>query len=92
MNACPYNNEVDCEKAACEGCGWYPPVTEARIKSLVGKRYKVPFTGYCEVYAKSEEDAIEKASNDDMFFVHYEFTEATCLEKEDEDELDRQSP
>ena len=92
MNVCPYNHEVDCDTATCESCGWYPPVTEARIKAFVGKRYKVPFTGYCEVWAKSEEDAVEKASNDEMFFVRYEFAEATCLEKEEENELDRQSP
>ena len=89
FNTCPHNKEVDCEIAVCERCGWNPSVTQARIQSFLGKRYKVPFTGYCEVYAKSEEEAVEMAGNDEMFFVHYEFGEATCLEKEDENELDR---
>ena len=50
------------------------------------KKYTIPFTGYCEVWAKSEKEALNKADNDDMFFLHYDFGNPIC--EEDENELD----
>ena len=47
--------------------------------------YKVPFTGYCEVWATSPEEAVEKADNEQAFFAHYDFGEPICLEKEGND-------
>lgn len=50
------------------------------------KKYTIPFTGYCEVWAESPEEALHKADNDKLFFLQYHFGEPTC--KEDENELD----
>ena len=87
---CPYNHEVDCESMTCERCGWYPPVAEKRKEEIMKLRlYKVPFTGYCEVWAKSPEEASEKAENiEQQFFADYDYGEPICKEKEEEDELD----
>ena len=86
---CPHNDQVDCDAAKCERCGWYPPVAEERKKELMAlKLYKIPFTGYCEVWAKSPEEAAKMADNDDMFFIRYDFDDPICLSKEDENELD----
>ncbi len=53
------------------------------------KRYKVPFTGYCEVYARSPEEAADMAEDiEKQFFAHYDYGDPICLEKEEEDELD----
>lgn len=99
VNTCIYNEEVDCDDAKCAHCGWNPDVSAKRIKAyeiaqaqarFLGKTlYKIPFTGYCEVWATSPEEAINSASNEDMFFVHYEFQEPTCSMKEENDELER---
>jgi hypothetical protein len=52
--------------------------------------YKVPFTGYCEVFANSPEEAAKKAEDiPQQFFAHYDYGDPECLEKEEEDELDR---
>ena len=86
---CPYNREVDCSCANCEHCGWYPPVIKKRKKEIMDlKLYKVPFTGYCEVWAKSPEEATDKADNNEMFFAQYDFSDPICLSKEDENEVD----
>jgi hypothetical protein len=87
---CPHNIEVDCEVANCERCGWYPPVAEERKKEIMNlKLYRVPFTGYCEVWAKSPEEATDKADTvEQQFFAHYDYSNPICLEKEDENELD----
>lgn len=86
---CPHNIEVDCNEAICERCGWYPPVAEERKKEIMNiKLYRVPFTGYCEVWAKSAEEATSKADNDEMFFVNYNFADPICLAKEEEDAMD----
>ena len=90
---CPHNYEVDCEASRCDSCGWNPVVAKARLEKAVknmtdSKLYKVPFTGYCEVWANSLEEAVDKADDDEMFFVHYDFGDPECLEKEEEDELD----
>ena len=54
---------------------------------MIGKKFTIPFKGYCEVWAEDPEKAALKAENDEMFFVHYEFGEPIC-EEEDENELD----
>ena len=53
------------------------------------KKYTIAFTGYCEVWAKTEEDALDKADDGDMFFVHYNFDTPVCDGEEDGYELDR---
>lgn len=83
---CPYNDGVDCSRKKCDSCGWNPDVSNERRAAVVGKKFTIPFKGYCEVWADSPEAAMKMAENDDMFFVHYEFGEAIC--EEDEDELD----
>lgn len=89
---CLYNKEVDCDSAKCDKCGWNPVVAARRIKNYMedrmpdSKLYKIPFTGYCEVWGETPEEAAEKAEDDELFFVHYEFGDPVC--KEDEDELD----
>ena len=94
---CPYNDGVACEKANCESCGWNPKVAKARSEAIKrGKKimskeklYKVPFTGYCEVWAESPEEAVDKADAGEMFFLHYdEYGDPVCLGKEAEDEVD----
>lgn len=87
---CPYNREIDCERLACDKCGWYPPVAKERKKNLMeSKRYRVPFTGYCEVWAKSPEDAADKAEDiKAQFFAHYDYGDPECLSKEEPNELD----
>lgn len=94
-NPCVHNDGVVCNVQHCDTCGWNPIVAKARMESILGKDamaelklYKVPFTGYCEVWAKSEEDADAKADGGEMFFAHYEFGDPICVEKEDVNELD----
>ena len=92
--ACPNNPEVDCSKAECHKCGWNPKVAREREKNIIRslhqdlKLYKIPFSGYCEVWAASSDEALDKASAEEMFFVHYEFQTPICMEKEEENELD----
>jgi hypothetical protein len=50
------------------------------------KKYRVPFTGYCEVWADSPDEASEAAENEEMFFIEYNFGDPVC--EEDENELD----
>ena len=92
---CQYNNGCACDVPECDKCGWNPKVAERRLKNfkeghgMFDKQYKIPFTGYCEVFARNEEEALEKADVEDMFFVKYDFGDPVCLEKkEEEDELD----
>lgn len=94
VQVCPYNIEIDCDMPICERCGWYPPVAQKRKAEIMAvKRYKVPFTGYCEVWAKSPEEAVRMAETvEQQFFAHYDYDDPVCLSKEDENELDRQSP
>ena len=79
---CDYNPTVVCDSAECYHCGGDPEVAQER-RARMPKRYKVPFTGYFEVYASSPEEAVEKADNDNVFFAHYDFGGATCLSKEE---------
>ena len=99
VNTCIYNDNVDCDEAKCALCGWNPDVSAKRIKAYEIAQaqsrfkdktlYRIPFTGYCEVWAASPEEAIDSASNEDMFFVHYEFKEPICQMKEENDEVER---
>ena len=87
---CPYNNEVDCESMTCECCGWYPPVATQRKKEIMElKLYRIPFAGFCEIWAKSPEEAAEKAEDvKAQFFAHYDYGDPVCLSKEDVNEVD----
>ena len=91
---CEYNTAIMCDSEECYHCGWHPDVAGARKKKLLDaannqKLYKVPFTGYCEVWATSPEKAAEKAEDiDQQFFAQYDYGDPVCLEKEEENELD----
>ncbi len=92
---CQFNAEVICDRAECYHCGWDPEVASRRQKEfreargLGVKQYKIPFTGYCEVWANSAEEAAEKAETvEQQFFAHYDYGDPICLEKEEENELD----
>ena len=91
---CQFNEEVICDSAECYHCGWDPEVARARSKELLRKTtgqklYKVPFTGYCEVWANSPEEAEERVEDvDSHFTASYDFGKAICLEKEESNELD----
>ena len=94
---CPYNVAVECTNTSkCHRCGWNPEVAQARLRELAGgaieippdKLYKVPFTGYCEVWANSPEEALDRADDDKMFFVSYNFGTPECLSKEERNEVD----
>ena len=95
-NVCPHNNEVVCRTAKCDRCGWNPEVAKARLDEYVGgmvelpadKLYHIPFTGYCDVWAKSPEEALERAEDEKMFTVGYEFGTPECLTKEEKNEVD----
>ena len=54
----------------------------------MAKLYRIPFTGYCEVWADSPEEASEAAENDDLFTVCYDFGDPVCIRKEVNNELD----
>lgn len=89
VRECQFNPGVDCDSDECYHCGWDPAVSEARREAFVRhaageKLYKVPFTGYCEVYAKSLEDAAEKAEDiEKQFFAFYDYGDPICLEDEE---------
>lgn len=86
---CPYNTECRCTEPNCEKCGWYPPVVEERKQEVMDiVKYKIPFTGYCEVWARSPEEAAAKADDGKLFYVEYDFEEPICLAKEEEDEVE----
>ena len=91
---CPYNDDIDCPEVKCEKCGWHPDVIakrheELRYGHMNGiKLYKVPFTGFCEVWAKSPEDAVAKADDGEMFYVEHDFEDPICLTKEVTNEVD----
>ena len=89
---CQFNEAVVCDRKECYHCGWDPEVADARakdfVKYLTGKKlYRVPFTGYCEVWANTPEEAAEKAESvEQQFTANYEYGEPICLEKEEENE------
>ena len=84
---CKYNEGCECDTQECDKCGWNPEVAERRLKErrlTELKLYKVPFTGYCEVWAKSVDDAAEKAEDVQLqFFAHYDYGNPVCQEKEE---------
>lgn len=92
---CQYNDAILCDSDECYHCGWDPEVAKARQEELLRevtgmKLYRVPFTGYCEVWAKSPEEAAEKAENVELqFFAKYDYGDPICLEKEDTNEVDQ---
>ena len=82
--SCPYNPGCHCYKADCERCGFYPPVEEQRKLRLMNfKKWKVPLIGHCEVWAKSPEEAIKKADNDEIFFIEYNFGDPIAEDEEE---------
>lgn len=90
---CHHNTAVQCEYPNCDSCGWNPEVAEARLTNIMrgydpmSKRYKIPFTGYCEVWAKNPEEAADMAEDiEKQFFAHYDYGEPECMEKEDADD------
>ena len=91
---CQYNIGCECSVPDCDNCGWNPVVAARRLKNykenhkVLEKKYKIPLTGYCEVYAKSKEEALKKADLDDLFYVEYDFGDPVCDEEDDEYELD----
>lgn len=90
---CDYNEGVICDSEKCYHCGWDPEVAKKRQEELRRtsgeKQYKINFRGYCEVWAKSPEDAAKKAEDiESQFFAHYEYGEPICLDKEETDEMD----
>lgn len=44
------------------------------------KKYRIPFTGYCEVWANSTDEALEVAEDEEMYFVQYQFGDPVCEE------------
>lgn len=85
---CQFNVEVICDSAECYHCGWDPEVAKARQEEFVRKmtskkQYKIPFTGYCEVWATSPEEAVTIAEDvPQQFFAHYDYGDPVCIEKE----------
>ena len=91
---CQYNAAIDCDGPECYHCGLDPEVAQARLVAITSEKlYKVPFTGYCEVWAKSPKEALDKAEDiEQQFFAHYDYYDPICMKMEGEDELDEQSP
>ena len=85
---CQYNPECECDTPECHKCGWNPSVAARRQRvfretlGLTGKKYRVSFTGYCEVWANSAEEAAEKAKSGQQFFVLCDHDDPVCLEEE----------
>ena len=51
--------------------------------------HKVPFTGYCQIWACSPEEAAAKAEDiPQQFFAHYDYSDPICLEKEENNDLE----
>ena len=94
IRICPHNYEIDCDHAKCDRCGWNPEVANKRVQEVMknmcdSKLYRVKFTGYCEVWASSLEEAADKADAvNNHFFAHYDYGDPVCLSKEEENELD----
>lgn len=93
IRICPHNHEIDCKHSRCDCCGWNPEVAKKRVQEVMktmpdSKLYRIPFTGWCEVWAGSTEEASQKAKDDQLFTVCYDFGDPECLSKEEENELD----
>ena len=93
IRICPHNYEIDCDHAKCDRCGWNPEVAKKRIREAMktmsdSKLYRIPFTGWCEVWAQSAEEALKQAEDEQMFTVCYDLGDPECMEEEEENELD----
>ena len=54
---------------------------------MTKKLYKIPFTGYSEVFADTPEEAADLVEDiDKQFFAHYDYGTPECKEKEANDE------
>ena len=88
---CPHNRECRCEYLDCDNCGWNPAVAKHRLKcykagvNMFDKKYEIPFTGRCEVWAKSPEEAAEKARRGDTFTIERDFGDPVCQEDDDDE-------
>ena len=84
---CQFNDAIVCNSKECYHCGWDPEVEKARREARMNQKlYRIPFAGYCEVWANSSEEAADKAENiDQQFFAHYEYGEPVCLSKEEDE-------
>jgi hypothetical protein len=80
---CQYNEEVICDSNECYHCGWDPEVAKARLEDMTSQKlFRVPYTGYCEVWAISPEEAAEKAQDiEKQFFAHYDYGDPVRVEK-----------
>ena len=88
MKLCPHNVGVECETPNCECCGWYPPVAEKRLEEAMRTElYKIPFTGYCEVWARSPEEALEKADNEEIFYIEHVWGDPGTDKPEEDEEV-----
>ena len=91
---CPFNMAIICDSEECYHCGWDPKVAQKRQEDFVKnwgveKLYKIPFTGYCEVWATSPEEAADKAEDiEKQFFAHYDYGDPIRLDKEEENAMD----
>lgn len=89
-HSCPYDGVDWCDDWECHICFHNPEVAARRLKHLEEpvKKFKIPFTGYFEVYASSPEEALEKVGRDEVEYDHYELGNPIILEEEDDNELD----
>lgn len=91
---CEHKDGINCDSDHCYRCGWHPEVAQKRQEEILvevneQKQYRIPFTGYCEVWAKSPEEAAKKAEDiEQQFFANYDYGEPICLEKEVKNELE----
>ena len=89
---CQFNPEIECDIPECHKCGWNPKVAYARQKQfreglgMFEKKYTIPFTGYCEVWANSVEEAVDKVFNGEKSFTHHDYGEPVCAENEEEED------
>ena len=73
----------DCSLPEAGAMARPPSATEVMIY-VKQKKYKIPFTGYCEVWARSPEEAEKLADNGEMFYAEYDFGEPVSNEEESE--------
>jgi hypothetical protein len=86
---CDYNDQVVCDKRECYHCGWDPEVAQERLREVrtEKKLYRIPFTGFCEVWANSPEEAADLAEDiEKQFYAHYNYGDPVYQERRSEDE------
>ena len=82
---CIYNKRVECDDHKCDRCGWNPTVVEERMDVISGKQkqYRIPVAGYCEVWARSPEEAVGKAKDTlEHSSTHFNYGNPERIEKE----------